>query len=58
MGRLTQEGLIKMILRSSIDQNDPAGYHVFQPIIYSQNIARIANAVQVTFCLLVSTSVY
>ena len=43
MGRLTQEGLIKLILRSSIDQNDPAGYHVFQHIIYSQKNISIEN---------------
>ena len=30
----------------------------FGTVLYKSNIARIANAVQVTICLLVSTSVY
>ena len=33
-------------------------YHLFSIQLSDQNIARIANAVQVTICLLVSTSVY
>ena len=45
MGRLTQEGLIKLILRSSIDQNDPAGYHVFQHIIYSQKTSVLKTSI-------------
>ena len=45
MGRLTQVGLIKLILRSSIDQNDPAGYHVFQHIIYSQKTSVLKTSI-------------
>ena len=49
--------------RGGIDQNPDYGLQLFlenmrKYSFLSQNIARIANAVQVTICLLVSTNVY
>ena len=58
MEMITCQDLAK-ILQKMIDIFHPIEMMPCQDLVtYFQNIARIANAVQVTICLLVSTSVY
>ena len=53
-GLLTQSCKLSLIF----DNNDVLFFQDSEPYVWKVNIARIANAVQVTICLLVSTSVY